>query len=135
MAEPEASRTRAGTDKDDAPIPEPPGPEGPELPGSWPATSSFPRRSRSRHQPGHSAHNSSSWLADNEESLGGSLNEANGELCHPLCPVQQFSARKLEAPHIAAHSNPAKQRSPQSSDSENQNSLSWPTWMSHFACL
>lgn len=68
-AEPEASRTRTGTDKD-APIP--------ELPGGWPATS-FPRR---RHQLGHSAHDSSSSLADDEKSLGGSLNEANGELCH-----------------------------------------------------
>ena len=120
MAQPEASRARAGTDRD-APIPEP---SGPEPPGGWPATSSFPRRSRCRHHhPGHSAHDPSSSLADDEESLDGCLNEANSELCHPLCPVQQFSARKLEAPHVVAHPNP-KQRSSQSSDSENQNLLS-----------
>jgi hypothetical protein len=122
MAEPEASHTRAGTDRDDAPFPELPGPEPPEPPGSWPATSSFPRRSRRRHPAGHSAHDSSSSLADDEKSLGG-LNEANGELCHPLCPVQQLSARKLEAPHVVAHPSPAKQRISQSSDSENHSLL------------
>lgn len=82
MAEPEASRTHAGTDKDDAQIPELAS-EGPEPPGSWPATSSFPRRRRRRHQPGYGAHESSSSLADDEESLGGSLSE----LRHPICPV------------------------------------------------
>jgi len=76
----QASRTRTGTDKD-APIP--------ELPGGWPATSSFARRRRRRrHQLGHSAYDSRSLLADDEESLDGSPNEANGELCHTLsCPT------------------------------------------------
>jgi len=41
-----------------------------------------------------------------------------------LCPVQQFLAHELEAPYIVAHPNPAKQCSSQSSDSENQKSLS-----------
>jgi len=75
----QASRTRTGTDKD-APIP--------ELPGGWLATSSFARRRHRRHQLGHSAYDLRSSLADDEESLDGSPNEANGELCHTLsCPT------------------------------------------------
>ena len=74
-----ASHTRAGTDRD-APIPEPP--------GGWPATSS--RRRRRNHTNSPYAHDSSSslLLADDEDSLAGSLDEADGELRCPLCPVQ-----------------------------------------------
>ncbi|KAH9953250.1 hypothetical protein BC827DRAFT_1159373, partial [Russula dissimulans] len=85
-----ASRTRAGTDAD------------------APTTSSF--HHRRRHHPGQATNSSytddsrsSSLLADDEDSLAGSLDEAD--------------AHKLEAAHVVAPPKPEKQCSSQAGDS------------------
>lgn len=82
------------------------------------ATSSFQRNPQLRHDTsGIYTHDSSSslFLADDEDSLAGSHDEADGELCQPH---NLPNKSQPVAPHIIAHPRRAK-RSPRSSDGVN----------------
>ena len=127
-----ATRTRHVQDHDadtDAPVP-----------------GSFPRYGHHRTDSisSHDSHDSNSMLADDEDSLAESPDEADGELClsHSLSN-NSYPAVVLEAPHIIAHPQHAKWYSSQSSDGENPNpwlrldiSLIYPVAGSHhdFEC-
>jgi hypothetical protein len=77
----------------------------------------------------HDSHDSSSLLADDEDSLDGSPDEADGELRLPHCLPNNSQPVVLEAPHIVAHPQHAKRCSSHFSDGENPTPLSW-SWMS-----